>query len=60
MLYFSIARTCEVSDGHLDGAIAVDELEEESYSFVFSIHPCNPEHSKAGNSIFRLSVQSCY
>lgn len=61
MFYISVARTCQVSDGHLDDAIAVDELiEEEAYTFVFSIHPCNREHSKSENSIFRLSVQSCY
>lgn len=35
MFYISIAHTCQVSDGHLDDAIAVDELTEERLTPLF-------------------------
>jgi len=40
MFYISTAHTCQVSDGHLDDAIAVDELIEEAvHTFVFQSSP---------------------
>lgn len=35
MFYISIAHTCQISDGHLDDAIAVDAImEKATYTFV--------------------------
>lgn len=35
MFYISIAHTCQISDGHLDDAIAIDAImEEATYTFV--------------------------
>lgn len=52
MFYISIAHTCQVSDGHLDDAIAVDELTEEAaYTFVFQSSP-------ATENIQRLEIVS--
>lgn len=35
MFYISTAHTCQISDGHLDDAIAVDGImEEATYTFV--------------------------
>ena len=62
MFYIAIAHTCQISDGHLDDAIAVDELiEEVAYTFVFQSSPATENIQRLGNSIFRLSMQSyCY
>lgn len=51
MFYISIAHTCQVSDGHLDDAIAVEALIEATYTFVF-------QSSTAAQSNQRLEIVS--
>lgn len=52
MFYISIAHTCQISDGHLDDAIAVDAImEEASYTSA-------SQSSSAAKSIQCLEIVS--
>lgn len=61
MFYISNAHTCQVSDGHLDDAIAVDELiEEEAYTFVFQSSPATENIQRlqtvSSDSLCRVAI----